>query len=87
MEPGDEVRCMDVAEGEPRVVTGVITLPLHQIFQSSVTDPAVEDVFHFVFLFSAYEYRRGRRIRATTGDPIRVSKGQFDYGEYRGKAT
>ena len=87
MEVSESIGGMEVCSGFPRVVADAITLPLDEVVEFSMHDPAVEDALDFeLFVVIDDLGWRGRR-RATTGKGIRRRERELDDGEDRMKAT
>jgi hypothetical protein len=49
--------CMDIILVFPRVVFNSIAFPFYQVLELASEQPAVENFFHFVFLFPINEFR------------------------------
>jgi hypothetical protein len=69
-------RGVDVIVALPAVVTVIITLPLDQIFESTVSNTAVEDLVNFVSRLTFDDLWRRWWLRTTTFD--RISGVQFE---------
>jgi hypothetical protein len=72
---------MNIVPRLPGVVFNPEVLPLHQITELPVDDFAVQDVFHYPFLFSVDDFRRRRRRCVPSHNWVFRGFSKLDYVE------